>query len=610
MAIETPVLIVGGGGAGLTASMLLSKLEIRHILVSSLPHTSLLPKAHVLNQRTLEIFEEVGVADRVLEQSTPPENMKATAWYAGVCGAHDGYGRRLGRLEVWGGGYTDPDFIAASPFRTANLPQIRLEPLLKQRAEELGGDIRFGHELIDCQQDADGVTATVQVRETGEKYTVRAQYLLGCDGGRTVGKAVGIELEGKRNLMRMVSTHLSYDFSKYLGDEDVLIRWLVNPDFGGSWASGVLVAMGPKNWGTKSEEWVFHLQFAMDDEDALDDAKVLERMRATLGIPDFSPKIHYISRWTMEGVLANKFQTGRVFLAGDAAHRHPPTGGLGLNSAVHDVYNLSWKLAAVLCGKAGAKLLETYGQERRPVDGANVEAAVNSAMNHYTIDQALSLSPEKNPDQNWDEIRPLWQDLPNSVEKRHGLNSAIVSQTMEFRHHNVEFGYTYASEAVVDDGSAPYVPLDRVRIYEPSTKPGHPLPHAWVERQGVRVALNTLVHGGKFVLIAGEDGQPWVDAARKQASKLGIDLVAVRVGILSGDYVDARCAWTKQREFGPEGAVLVRPDRYIAFRSAGLVNNPEETIASALRQILDLTEHKREIASDRPLVKDFLRSGE
>src|ERR1700688_4411568 len=104
MTIETPVLIVGGGGAGLTASMLLSKLNIEHILVSSLPHTSVLPKAHVLNQRTMEIFQEVGVADRILKQSTPPENMKATAWYAGVSGMHDGYGRRLGRLEVWGGG--------------------------------------------------------------------------------------------------------------------------------------------------------------------------------------------------------------------------------------------------------------------------------------------------------------------------------------------------------------------------------------------------------------------------------------------------------------------------------------------------------------------------
>ena len=114
MTNEAPALIVGGGGAGLTASMLLSTLDVEHILVSALPHTSLLPKAHVLNQRAMEIFEEVGVAGRILEKSTPAENMKATGWYAGVTGSHDGYGRCLGRLEVWGGGYTDPDFIAAS----------------------------------------------------------------------------------------------------------------------------------------------------------------------------------------------------------------------------------------------------------------------------------------------------------------------------------------------------------------------------------------------------------------------------------------------------------------------------------------------------------------
>ena len=128
----------------------------------------------------------------------------------------------------------------------------------------------------------------------------------------------------------------------------MLIRWLVNPDFGGSWASGVLVSMGPERWGTQSEEWVFHLQFAVDDPDADDADKVLARIRATLGIPDFAPEIHTISRWVMEGVLADEFRAGRVFLLGDAAHRHPPTCGLGLNSAVHDAYNLCWKLAAVL----------------------------------------------------------------------------------------------------------------------------------------------------------------------------------------------------------------------------------------------------------------------
>lgn len=587
MKSETRVLIVGGGGAGLTSSMLLSQYGIDHILVSSLPQTSLLPKAHVLNQRSMEIFEEVGVAGRILERSTPPENMKATAWYAGVTGNHDGYGRRLGRLEVWGGGYTDPDFIAASPFRTANLPQIRLEPLLKERAEEMGGDIRFGHELVDYEQDVNGVTAVIKIRETGATYRIRADYLLGCDAGRTVGKLAGIELEGQRNLMRMVSTHLSYDFSKHLKDEDVLIRWLINPDFGGSFASGVLVAMGPEHWGTRSEEWVLHLQFAMDDGSALDDARVLERIRATLGIPDFSPKIHYISRWTMEGVLANEFQSGRVFVVGDAAHRHPPTGGLGLNSAVHDAYNLCWKLAAVLRGCAGNGILKTYGEERRPVDGANVEAAVSAAMNHFTIDRALLVSPEKTAEENWKAVRPLWDDLPDSPQKRHALNAAIVSQTMEFRHHNVEFGYVYDSRAVVSDGTPPLVPLDKVRIYDPATRPGHPLPHAWIEKEGERIALNTLVHGGKFVLIAGENGQQWVDAATKIARNLEIELVAIRIGILDGDYVDARCAWTKQREISADGAILVRPDRYIGFRSHGTVADPEAILAAALRQILN-----------------------
>jgi len=182
----------------------------------------------------------------------------------------------------------------------------------------------------------------------------------------------------------------------------------------------------------------------------------------------------------------------------------------------------------------------------------------------------------------------LWQNLPNSAQKRHALNSAIVSQTMEFRHHNVEFGYTHASAAIVEDDTPPHVPLDRVRIYEPSTRPGHPLPHAWVERQGARIALNTLVHGGKFVLIAGEDGQPWVDAARELAERFGIDLVAIRVAILEGDYVDARCAWTKQREIGRQGAVLVRPDRYIGFRSMGAVRRPKDVMNRALRQILHI----------------------
>ena len=150
--IEVPVLIVGGGGAGLTASMLLATMGVETLLVSSLPTTSILPKAHVLGQRAMEIMTDCGVADAIYKVGTPPAQMSHTAFYAGFAG-HPEAGRVLRKLESWGAGGTDPDWVAASPVLTTNLPQIRLEPLLKARAEALSpGRVRFGHELIDLER--------------------------------------------------------------------------------------------------------------------------------------------------------------------------------------------------------------------------------------------------------------------------------------------------------------------------------------------------------------------------------------------------------------------------------------------------------------------------
>lgn len=585
--IHVPVLIVGGGGAGLTASMTLSNLGIESLLVTSLPNTSILPKAHVLNQRTMEIFTEVGVAPEIYKRSTPAENMKATGWYTGITGDHDGYGRELGRLEVWGGGYTDPDYVAASACRTCNLPQIRLEPVLRAHADSLNpGNVRFNHELINLVQEDEGVVATVRNKDNDTEFTVRAQYLFAADGGRTVGKMLGVGMTGPRDLMRMVTVHFTADLSKWLKDDEVLIRWLVNPDFGGSWSSGVLVPMGPKNWGPASEEWIVHLQYSTDDPAAMERDKVLARLDSILGIPGLDREINSISSWIMEGVISDKFREGSVFFLGDAAHRHPPTGGLGLNSAVHDAYNLCWKVASVLRGQAGDSLLDSYEAERKPVDQANVDNAVANAMNHFTIDQALNMSAENTPEQNWDEVRPLWEDLPQSHEKRHALNKAIGSQTMEFRHHNVEFGYTYDSDAIVHDGSPAYVPLDPVRLYEPSTKPGHPMPHAMVEREGERIPLVSLVHGGHFLLIAGEDGGDWIEAANKIAAEHELPIKAATVGVLGSDYVDVRASWLKNRSISSTGAVLIRPDRYVAFRSEGGAENAQAVLKSAIGQVL------------------------
>ena len=213
------VLVVGGGGAGLTASMLLALQGVDHLLVSARPGTSDLPKAHVLNQRAMEVLDDVGVAEAIAQRSAPAENMSATAFYAGLAGPDADYGRRLARLECWGAGGADENWRAASPWRQLNLPQIRLEPLLKARAEELSpGRIRFGHELIDLEQDDDGVRALIRDNASGREYVVQSDYLVGADGGRRVAGLIGVEYEGLGVVTETATLHVSADFSRWASD--------------------------------------------------------------------------------------------------------------------------------------------------------------------------------------------------------------------------------------------------------------------------------------------------------------------------------------------------------------------------------------------------------
>lgn len=583
--VDVPVLIVGGGGAGLTASMLLSQLGVETLLVSSLPTTSVLPKAHVLNQRAMEILTDVGVANEIYARGTPPENMRYSGWYAGLAGPHPDYGREIARIESWGAGGLDLDWASASPCLQANLPQIRLEPILKARAEELGpGSIRFNHELTALEQDEDGATSTVLDKDIGEEYQVRSQYVLACDGGRTVGKLLAVEMEGPRGLMSVVSIHMTADLSRWARDPEVLIRWLWLPRNG---TQAVLVPMGPDSWGHDSEEWVFHLNYQSQDTRALDDARVEEDMRLALGIGDHPVIIHKISRWALEGVLASNFQVGRTFFAGDAAHRHPPTGGLGLTSAVHDAHNICWKLATVLAGYASPRLLETYEPERRPADARNVQRSLENSFNHMRIRDALGLREDAGEDANWRQLERLWSCEPADAEHKRNVLRVVASQSMEFREHNVEYGYTYTSAAIVSDGSPARVCLDDVHVYEPSTRPGHPLPHAWLDNaQGKRLPIMNLVKPGRFLLIAADKGQAWCRAANKVGQALRVPVDAICIGHTEGDFVDPRCDWLRRREFSSDGAILVRPDRFVAWRSMSSSEDPEAALTTALSRIL------------------------
>lgn len=580
---EVPVLIVGGGGAGLAASMLLARQGVEHLLVSARPTTSDLPKAHVLNQRAIEVLDDVGVAETIAQRSTPAEQMAATAFYAGLTGPDPDYGRRLARLESWGAGGDDESWRAASAWRQMNLPQIRLEPLMKARAEELSpGRIRFGHELLDLEQDADGVLAAIRDNGSGREYTVRSEYLVGADAGRRVAGLIGVEYEGLGVVTQTATLHVSADFSRLAKDPDVLIRWIYSPQAG---VLAVMVPMGPEQWGPDSEEWVIHLNYPVDCANS--DAEVEADARRAVGIGDLPMEIHKITRWSVDAVIASAFSVGRVFLLGDAAHRHPPTGGLGLTSAIHDAQNLCWKLAAVLAGHASPALLDTYEAERRPVDQRNCQRSLENAVNHFAIGTTLGVVPENTPEQNLELLRRMWSGHQEDAEVCSSVRRMMRAQSMEFSELNVEYGYSYESAAIVPDGTPAPLPLDDIRVYDPSTRPGAPLPHAWIDDEnGNRRPIKDLVAPGRFLVIAGEDGEAWCEAARRLAADAGLPLDAVRIGHLEGELYDPRCAWLRQREIQSDGAILVRPDRFIAWRQATSAEDPRSALAGALSQIL------------------------
>ncbi|MGE3773028.1 MAG: FAD-dependent monooxygenase, partial [Gammaproteobacteria bacterium] len=331
--LEVPVLIVGGGGGGLTLSIMLSDLGVPHLLVERHAGTSVLPKAHYLNQRTMEVMRQHGLAERLYAVGTPLANMGKVRWRTTLGGNGPFDARTFHEIDAFGGGALAAAYERDSPGPSSNYPQIRLEPLLREEAERRApGCIRFHHELTSLAQDGDGASAEILDRDAARVRHVRARYVVAADGGKTLGPMLGVRMQGPTDLGRIVSSHISADLSRWW-DDGCLITWFINPDHEGVFGSGAMVPMGP-TWGRHSEEWVVHFGFPPGQSTPFDEAGVVPHLRALLKLPTLELKVHKVSNWQLDAVLADRYQVGRVFFVGDAAHRHPPTTGLGLNTAI------------------------------------------------------------------------------------------------------------------------------------------------------------------------------------------------------------------------------------------------------------------------------------
>ncbi len=313
---------------------------------------------------------------------------------------------------------------------------------------------------------------------------------------------------------------------------------------------------------------------------------VLELVRESIGDPSIEVKIKGISPWQINHVVAAHYRKGRVFIAGDAAHRHPPTNGLGSNTSIQDSYNLAWKLALVLQGHAGDGLLDTYSAERQPVGQQVVDRAIKSLNDMTPFAEALEVGPEQTSEAGWKSLDSLFDDSEKGAARRAALLRSLDVQEGQFNAIGVELGQRYESGAVVgDDTPFPPYARDPDLYYHPTTHPGAYLPHAWLERNRQPVSTIDLAGKDSFSVITGIGGRDWLAAAAEVSRELGISIKGYSVGMRE-EYDDVLGEWTRAREIEDHGCLLVRPDRFIAWRSRSRVSDPGKALRAVMRQIL------------------------
>ncbi|HKR46932.1 MAG TPA: FAD-dependent monooxygenase [Paraburkholderia sp.] len=575
--LDTDVLVVGAGPTGLTVATYLAKHGIKVMAISKYPGTAPAPRAHVTNQRTMEIFRDLGIEEQIRKVGYDLSFLCYNVMAASMAGME------IGRYRSYG---TPPDRVSeyalASPCSAINCQQHVMEPVLLAEARRLGADVRFNNELLRIEEIEDGVIGHVLDRETGAEFTVRARYAVGADGGRsTVAEQLGFKFVGEAGLKGMASSWIEADLRKYAEYRPGIIYWTAQPgnDQIASWTTVVPFT-----------EWLFVHPWPVDREKPSEE-EVLERARRSIGDHDIPLRIKHISTWQVNNVVATEYQKGRVFLAGDAAHRHPPYGGLGTNTSIQDAFGLAWKLAMVIKGQAGPGLLGSHTEERQPVGAHVVHRAIESFKNMRPLEQAIGLDKAQTAEEGWATLQELYADSPTSVERREKLAAAIKLQDYRSNALGVDLGQRYASSCAIVAEDVPFpepVNGDRELHYRPTTHPGAPIPHAWVEHKGKKLAIHDLVGHGQFTLIVGIGGAPWIRAAGEVSASLGIDLRVRSVG-LRCEYDDVTNDWAIVREVSDRGAVLVRPDRFIAWRSMDLATSPSEALEAALRQVLSIT---------------------
>ena len=552
---QTSVLIVGAGPTGLTAAMILSRLGIATAVIERRAGPQRAPAAHVVNARSFEIWRQAGVdLQPFLAAASDPRDAGSVYWVTRLGG------EVLGRLPFERQG---DEVLAVTPTPLRNLSQHRLEPLLLDQLNHASGRVRFRCQWECARQDDSGVTSNVRDLDTGQLQEIRSDYVIAADGaGSAVRKSLGIRPIGPDRLQSFVMIHFAADLRPLVGGCPGVIYWVTDPSCMGTFVAHDI-----------DREWVFMHAFDPEAEalDRYDHARCEAVVRGALERDDVPLAIRTVSSWVMTCQTADRYHDGRIFLAGDAAHRFPPTGGLGLNTGVQDAHNLSWKIAAVVQGWVDARVLDTYEEERQPIARYNAEQSLQNAARLFEVPQAFELGDDPGV------ARERFRALLTDPDRRRAVAASIERQAEHFDMLGLQLGFAYEEGALVSDGTARPVSANPVREFTPSSRPGSRLPHGWVESGTGRISTLDLIAPDRFTLLVGPRGAAWLAAAA--------GMNCVRPVQIGSDAIDPDDWWSLTAEMEPDGALLVRPDQHVAFRACRGVADAPHTLRHALRLI-------------------------
>jgi putative polyketide hydroxylase len=545
---RVPVLIAGGGTVGLSAALFLAHHGVPALAVERRAGLSIHPRALGIGVRTVEILRSMGLEDPVhsLQRRLTPGQGRISA--RSLASADwTSFSKRVDLSAAASAASASNRGADLSPVQGGLCSQDLLDEILLAAARERGAEIRFGTEVTAVEQDAEGVTATLAERKGGRLSTaagstVRADYLVVADGsGGALREALGVPVSGPGAIgPPIVNVLFRADLREVTQGHEFFLAILENVE-SDEMKPRLLMSVDGR------ERWILHVSYDPAGGETVEDftpERCRELVTRAVGA-DLPVEILSVLPWRVAARLADRFREGRAFLAGDAAHVVPPTGGFGMNTGIADTHNLAWKLALTLRGQAGPALLDSYDAERRPVA-------------RFTMEQAL-LRLER-PDLHFD---------PSRTAEREQLgiaNDAVVHLGARYDSSAI----SRSKEPEPDAGPAPSL-FDLERNLDGA--PGSRAPHAWLELEGRRVSTLDLAGPG-FALLAGAAAEDWCAAARAAAARMDVDLRAFRIAgnagdAGDGDAVDSEGAWCRAAGVGDHGALLVRPDGIVAWRARG-----------------------------------------